>query len=93
MTVFDGDQAGLWDKPGGGVTTFSLYADANRDGNSMSLVVELTSDAFPDNNWGVLYSGPHSDGARSPSGNYFYRLIITPASGGGVINVSSGIGN
>ncbi len=86
VELFDGDQAGLWDKQGGGVTTFSLFSDANRDGSGMSPVVELTSDSFPDNDWGVLFSGPQVAAAQSPSGNYFYRLIITPASGGGVIN-------
>ena len=86
VEIFDGDQAGLWDKPGGGVTTFSLYSDANRDGNAMTLVAQLTSDSFVDNDWGVLFSGPHAAAAQSPSANYFYRLIITPSTSPGVIN-------
>ena len=86
VEIFDGDQAGLWDKPGGGVTTFSLYADANRDGAAMTPVAELTSASFPDDAWGVLFSGPQVAAAQAPSGNYFYRLVITPSSENGVIN-------
>ena len=86
VEIFDGDQAGLWDKAGGGVTTFSLFTDANRDGSGMTLVAELTSASFPDDDWGALFTGAHDPAAQAPSGNYFYRLVITPTSEAGVIN-------
>lgn len=86
VELFDGDQAGKWDKAGGAFTTFSLYADPDRDGRSMTLVAERTSSDFPDDAWGVLYSGPHVPAATAPSGNLFYRLVVTPSTENGVIN-------
>ncbi len=86
VEIFDGDQGGKWDKPGGATTTYALYTDANRDGNGMQLVTSLPNASFVDDDWGVLYSGPHVAAAQAPSGNYFYRLVITLTGDAGVLN-------
>jgi hypothetical protein len=86
VEIFDGDIGGKWDKPGGATTTYELFTDANRDGNAMQLVTSLTNASFVDDDWGVLYTGPHVAAAQAPSGNYFYRLVITLTGDVGVLN-------
>ncbi len=86
VDVFDGDQGGKWDKPGGAVTTFALYADRNRDGTSMTLIASLDNPSFADDAWTSLYSGPHLPAAQAASGNYFYRVIVSIAGEAAVLN-------
>ena len=86
VEIFDGDQGGRWDKPGGATTTYELFTDANRDGNGMQLVTSLSNTSFVDDDWGVLYTGPHVPAAAAPSGNHFYRLVITLTGDAGVLN-------
>ena len=86
VEIFDGDQGGKWDKPGGAVTTYELYTDANRDGTNMALVASATDAAFADDAWTALYSGPNVVGAKAPSGHYFYRLVVSIAGDAGVLN-------
>jgi LPXTG-motif cell wall-anchored protein len=81
VSVFDGDLGGGWDNhdPLNSVKTeFLLYADPTRSGDptGKTPIVTMTSDQFPDNNWGDLYRGPVHAAARSFSGNYFYVVLV-----------------
>jgi hypothetical protein len=87
VDVFDGDQAGKWDQPGGATTTFSLYADPRRDGTGMTLLASAQHGAFADDAWTPLYDAPaNAPSAQAPSGHFFYRVIVTIEGDAGVIN-------
>lgn len=88
VEIFDGDLQGRWDRPGGAVTTYSLYTDGTRDGASMTLLAQKTSSdaSFPDDAWGTLYGAAQSPLALAPSGNFFYRLVVTMVGDPGPLN-------
>lgn len=86
--VFDGDMRGVdssgvahWDTGFAAPYEYSLYADPASDGTGTIPVplttgsVTVLSTSMPDNNWVdfTVSTGPE---ARTPSGNYFYRLNI-----------------
>jgi hypothetical protein len=86
VEVFDGDTSGLWDKPGGAVTTYELFTDGNRDGSSMTLLASATDAQMVDDAWAPLYAGPQAPAAQAPSGHYFYRVVVSIAGDAGVLN-------
>ncbi len=87
VELFDGDIGGLWDQAGSATTTYSLYTDPNRDGTDMTLLATATNADFADAAWGTLWSAPaNAPAAAAPSGNFFYRLIVTIEGSSGVIN-------
>jgi hypothetical protein len=87
IDVFDGDQGGKWDQPGGATTTFSLYADPRRDGAGMTLLAQADHTAFADDAWTALYDVPANvPAAQAPSGHFFYRLVVSIQGDAGVIN-------
>lgn len=86
--VFDGDMRGVdsagvahWDTGFAAPYEYSLYADPSADGTGTVPValqagsVSVLSTAMPDNGWidFTIATGPE---ARTPSGNFFYRLNI-----------------
>ncbi len=77
VAVFDGDQGGYWDitynDPD--VSVWRLYADPQKSPSGGQLVDSWTSEEMLDNAW-YTRSVAVSDAARSPSGNYFYRLEV-----------------
>jgi hypothetical protein len=88
LGVFDGDGGGLdlagkahWDFGLAVPYSFTLYADPLGDGTGTTVVDMLpglptvVSLTMPDNDW-IDYPINTSDEARTPSGNYFYRLKI-----------------
>ena len=86
VEIFDGDIGAKWDKPGGATTTYELYTDPNRDGSGMTLVASKDSSLFSDDAWGTLYTGAQVASAQMPSGNYFYRVIVSIVGDAGVLN-------
>jgi hypothetical protein len=88
VEIFDGDLQGKWDRAGGAVTTYELYTDRNRDGANMTLLASKNSSdaSFPDDAWGTLYSAAQHPLAQAPSGNYFYRLVVTTVGDPGPLN-------
>jgi|GEM_PF-3359232 len=86
VEVFDGDTSGRWDKPGGAVTTYQLYADANRDGTGMQLLAQKTDAQMSDDAWTELFAGAHLPSAAAPSGHYFYRVVVSIEGDAGVLN-------
>lgn len=86
VEVFDGDTSGTWDKPGGAVTTYQLFTDANRDGTGMQLLAQKTDAQMSDNAWTELFNGAHAPAAAAPSGNLFYRVVVTIEGDAGVLN-------
>ena len=66
VEVFDGDTSGTWDKPGGAVTTYQLFTDANRDGTDMQLLAQKTDAQMGDNVWTELFNGAHAPVAAAP---------------------------
>jgi uncharacterized repeat protein (TIGR01451 family) len=78
VAVFDGDQGGFWDITYGGANTsvWRLYADPTKSGSGGQPVDSWRSDEMIDNAW-YTRAQTVSDIARSPSGNYFYRLEIS----------------
>lgn len=86
VELFDGDCAGLWDKPGGATTTYELFTDPTRDGSAMTLVASKTDAQLADNAWAPLYDGPQVAGATAPSGHRFYRLVVSIVGDAGVLN-------
>ena len=89
VSIFDGDVGGFWDgRPPAEtlippVTEYTLYADPMADGSVLEPVAEWDQATMVDNGWKLL-SIPNNQGvaipndvrAESPSGNFFYRLII-----------------
>ncbi len=78
LSVFDGNQGGLWDLIVGqpNVSRWRLYADPDKQGIIQGLPVDSwTSDDMAENAWSTrtILSG---ENARSQSGNYFYLLIV-----------------
>jgi hypothetical protein len=88
LGVFDGDANGVdssgvshWDTSGAATYEYTLYADPRANGTGTTVVQMVTgsnsilSTSMPDNAW-IDYTIPTSAAAKSPSGNYFYRLTI-----------------
>ncbi|MFQ6128613.1 MAG: PKD domain-containing protein [Thermoplasmata archaeon] len=83
--IFDGDVGGHWDFTGPSPTSFTLYMDRLKNGTTASPVRTWSSSVCPDDDWHTE-TFTVSPGARAPSGNYFYRLVVewqggTPSSG------------
>lgn len=86
LGIFDGDVSGLWDRaPAGAAFSFVLYADPAGDGTGNTVEVGRwsTNDLNPDNTTKVLVNNDwkvlpiiNHPAAKSPSGNYFYRLQV-----------------
>ncbi|MDY7092237.1 MAG: SdrD B-like domain-containing protein, partial [Acidobacteriota bacterium] len=76
--VFDGDANaanGNWDI-GSAPYTYTLYADASRDGSDPTVVAgPFTSASMPNNGW-FDFTVVNHPAAQTPSGNYFYRLRV-----------------
>jgi hypothetical protein len=76
--VFDGDANaanGNWDI-GNAPYTYTLYADAGRDGSDTTVVAgPFTSASMPNNGW-FDFTVVNNPAAQAPSGNYFYRLRV-----------------
>ncbi|OGO35543.1 MAG: hypothetical protein A2W35_21535 [Chloroflexi bacterium RBG_16_57_11] len=78
--IFDGDTGGQWDY----LTTplnFILYADPILSGSTSNIVAQRSGTIMPDNAWST-FDFTNVPEALSPSGNYFYRLVISPATSG-----------
>jgi hypothetical protein len=86
--VFDGDMRGFdasgvshWDTGFAATYEYSLYADAAANGTGTIPIplttgsVSVLSTSMPDNNW-IDFSVSTGPDARTPSGNYFYRLNV-----------------
>ena len=78
LKIFDGDISGLWDRSATGAAfSYVLYADPAYDGTGNTVEVGRWTHAdMVDNGWKVLPITNHP-AAQSPSGNYFYRLLVT----------------
>jgi hypothetical protein len=74
--IFDGDTGGQWDL-GTSELSYVLYADAELTGDTSTIVAQGLGGTMPDNDWFTL-NITNIPEARSPSGNYFYRLEVTP---------------
>lgn len=79
--VFDGDTGGTnsgsphWDE-GNDPLEFTLTADPTGNGTGTNVVYSVNGSQMADNDWFSL-TIPTTVTARSPSGNYFYRLNVT----------------
>jgi len=72
--IFDGDTTNHWDLEGPGSTlNYRLYRDPLKNGATGSLLAQWTSDNALDDAW-YTRAFNVDDGAKAPSGNYFYRL-------------------
>jgi hypothetical protein len=74
--IFDGDTGGQWDF-GTSELRFTLYADPELTGDTSTVILTGMGGAMPDNDW-ATFNITNVPEARSPSGNYFYRLEVGP---------------
>ncbi len=74
---FDGDDRSVWDanQTTNFPTTFELYEDPLGNGTGTVLAATWTDTQMTQNSWRD-FSVNTSPSAKSPSGNYFYRLTI-----------------
>ncbi|MBI5231148.1 MAG: hypothetical protein HY876_03170 [Coriobacteriales bacterium] len=77
LGFFDGDDRSIWDlnQSTNFPTTYELYADPTGDGTGTTLVASWTEGQMTQNSWRDFPIAT-SSAARSPSGNYFYRLTV-----------------
>ena len=80
LGIFDGAANTVWDDAGAAFpTTFVLYADPLGDGTGTTVIDTWTDANMSANSWTDRLQTT-SAAARSPSGNYFYRLYVyTPS--------------
>jgi hypothetical protein len=74
--IFDGETGGQWDLN----TTdsrYTLFTDPELTGTGGTAVTTRLGSTMADNDW-TTFTINNIPEARSPSGNYFYRLEITP---------------
>ncbi|MBS1911965.1 MAG: hypothetical protein JST22_08275 [Bacteroidetes bacterium] len=72
--IFDGETGGRWDV-GTLQMQYLLYADPNGDGSGNTLLAQWDGSQMPDNAWfTATITNPAA--ARSPIGDYFYRLVV-----------------
>jgi hypothetical protein len=79
VAIFDGDTGGQWDF-GTAEMRYTLYADAELTGDDTRVLAERMGNTMPDDEW-VVFNIDNLDTipeALSPSGNYFFRLEVTP---------------
>jgi hypothetical protein len=74
--IFDGETGGRWDLNTTD-TTWTLFTDPELVGTGGTAVIERFGSTMADNDW-TTFVVNNIPAARSPSGNYFYRLEITP---------------
>ena len=74
---FDGDDRSVWDanQTTNFPTTYELYEDPLGNGTGTVLVATWTDTNMTQNSWRD-FSVNTSPSAKSPSGNYFYRLTV-----------------
>lgn len=80
--IFDGETGGQWDSQ---VTdlNFTLYADPEQTGDTSVIVAQRLGSSMPDNDW-ATFNITNVPAAQSPSGNFFYRLVVGPVAQGTV---------
>ncbi len=71
--IFDGDVGDNWDL-GSGLMGYWLYKDPLKSG-ATPLLSSWTSSGLANDDWTNQYFST-DDGAKAPSGNYFYRLVV-----------------
>lgn len=76
ISIFDGETSGQWDL-GTAEVNYVLYADPELTGDTSVIVAERLGNTMPDNDW-VTFNITNIPAAQSPSGNYFYRLVVSP---------------
>lgn len=72
--IFDGETGGRWDI-GTLQMQYTLYADPNGDGTGTQVLAQWTGAEMPDNAW-FSATVPSAASAQSPTGDYFYRLVV-----------------
>jgi hypothetical protein len=76
--IFDGNTAGMWDF-GTTEAQYTLYADPLLTGDTSTIVAQRLGSSMPNNeNAWSNFVVPNVEAARSPSGNYFYRMEVRP---------------
>ena len=74
--IFDGETGNQWDL-GTTELRYTLFADPEIVGTGGPVITERLGSTMADNDWSSFVV-PTVPEALSPSGNYFYRLAITP---------------
>ncbi|MFN3648520.1 MAG: SdrD B-like domain-containing protein [Armatimonadota bacterium] len=79
--IFDGESSGRWDAMA--VSGFqpvplqyTLCADPEGDGSGQAVVATWNGSTMVDNGWWTA-TVPTNPAAQAPSGNYFYKLVVT----------------
>lgn len=78
--IFDGGTFGMWDL-GATDVRYTIYADPILSGDTSVMVAQYLGSSMPDNGW-FNFVISNIPAAQSPSGNYFYRMQITPVTPG-----------
>ena len=74
--IFDGETGGRWDLSTTD-TAWTVFPDPELVGTGGTAVLQRFGSGMLDNDW-TTFVVPTTPAGRSPSGNYFYRLEITP---------------
>ncbi len=72
--IFDGETGGRWDI-GTLQMQYALYADPNGDGTGTQVLAQWTGAEMLDNAW-FSATVPSAASAKSPTGDYFYKLVV-----------------